>query len=142
MVVKKCSELGSHLDVGKLCQICRKYDTLYDRLKRDWVKKYLIVDKVDIDKSGDEQQHEHKASSNSSDLQLSWALHKPRSEAVHFTCEVKQYWTAKFDLGERTGIKADPRKVATCMRVARNPDSSWMFERKDWPTKTQVQGFF
>lgn len=49
MVVKKCSELGSHLDVGKLCQICRKYDTLYDRLKRDWVKKYLIVDKVDID---------------------------------------------------------------------------------------------
>ena len=28
------------------------------------------------------------------------------------------------------------------MRVARNPDSSWMFERKDWPTTTQVQGFF
>lgn len=49
MVVKKCSELGSILDVGKLCQICRKFDTVYDRLKRDRVKKYLIVDKEDID---------------------------------------------------------------------------------------------
>ena len=49
MVVKKYSELGSILDVGKLCQICRKLDTVYDRLKRDWVKKYLIVDKEDID---------------------------------------------------------------------------------------------
>ena len=28
------------------------------------------------------------------------------------------------------------------MRTSRNPDGLWMFERKDWLTKSQVQGFF
>ena len=69
-------------------------------------------------------------------------LHKPRGEAVRFTSVVKQYLTSKFDLGERTGNKADPGKVAADMRTARNLDGSRMFERKDWLTKSQVQGFF
>ena len=61
---------------------------------------------------------------------------------MRFPTEVKQYLTTKFDLGERTGIKSDPAKVAADMRTARNPDSSRMFERKHWLTKGQVQGFF
>ena len=28
------------------------------------------------------------------------------------------------------------------MRTSRNPDGSRMFERKEWLTKSQVQGFF
>ena len=47
----------------------------------------------------------------------------------------------KFDLEERTGMKTDPEKAAVDMRMGRNPDTSRMFERKDWPTRTQVQGF-
>ena len=61
---------------------------------------------------------------------------------MRFPTEVEQYLTTKFDLGERTGIKSDPAKVAADMRTARNPDSSRMFERKHWLTKGQVQGFF
>ena len=92
-----------------------------------------------------EELHEKNETGRSpqcSDLQTGWALHKPRNEAVRFPTEVKQYLTSKLDLGERTGIKSDPAKVATDMRTARNPDSSWMFERKHWLTKGQVQGFF
>ena len=59
-----------------------------------------------------------------------------------FPTEVKQYLPTKFDLGERTGIKSNPAKMAADMRTARNPDSSRMFERKHWLTKGQVQGFF
>ena len=66
----------------------------------------------------------------------------PRNEAVRFPTEVKQCLTTKFDLGERTGIKSDPAKVAADMRTARKPDSSRIFERKHWLTKGQVQGFF
>jgi len=69
-------------------------------------------------------------------------LHKPRSQAVRLTDEVKQYLTTKFDLRERTGNKADPGKVAVDMRTSRKPDGSRMFERKDWLTRSQVQGFF
>ena len=47
----------------------------------------------------------------------------------------------KFDLEERTDMKTDPEKAAVDMRMGRNPDTSRMFERKDWPTRTQVQGF-
>ena len=39
--------------------------------------------------------------------------------------------TPRFELGERTGNKADPGKVAADMRASRNPDGSRMFERKD-----------
>ena len=144
MVFKKCSELESHLDIGEHCHIRWNFDTAYDRLKRDWVEKFLSVDKEDIDRahleSTGEQQHEHGASSSSSDLQLDWELHKPRSEAVRFTCEVKLYLSTKSDLAERTGMKADPGKVAAYMRMIRNPDSSRMFERKDWLTSLKIGG--
>ena len=62
---------------------------------------------------------------------LAGLLHKPRSQAVLFTDEIKQYLTTRFELGERAGNKADPRKVASDMRTSRNPDGSQMFERKD-----------
>ena len=90
----------------------------------------------------DQQHDRNEASGSCSDLQLGWALHKPRCQAVRFTDEVKQYLSTKFDLGERTGNKADPGKVAADMRTSRKPDGSRMFERKDWLTKSQVQGFF
>ena len=105
------------------------------------MEKFLSVDKEDIDRAHLEstgEQHEHGASSSSSDLQLGWALHKPRSEAVRFTCEVKLYLSTKSDLAERTDMKADPGKVAAAyMRMIRNPDSSRMFERKVWLTSLE-----
>jgi len=39
----------------------------------------------------DEQRDKNEASGSCSDLQLGRALHKPRSQAVRFTDEVKQY---------------------------------------------------
>ena len=60
----------------------------------------------------DEHRDKNEASASYSDLQLGWALHKPRSQAVRFTDEVKQYLTTRFELRERTGNKADPGKVA------------------------------
>ena len=79
----------------------------------------------------DEHHYKNEASASCSDLQLGWALHKPRSQAVRFTDEFKQYLTTRFELGERTGNKADPGKVAADMRTSRNPDGLRMFQRKD-----------
>ena len=50
----------------------------------------------------DEHRYKNEASASCSDLQLGWALHKPRSQAVRFTDEFKQYLTTRFELGERT----------------------------------------
>ncbi|CAH3180820.1 unnamed protein product [Porites lobata] len=142
MVFKKFSELENHLDVGEHSQEAQK-------LRRDWAEKFRTVDKDEEIRSVPEavvkEHHEKNKTGRSpecSDLQTGWALHKLRNEAVRFPTEVKQYLTTKFDLGERTGMKSDPAKVAADMRTARNPDSSRMFERKHWLTKGQVQGFF
>ena len=64
------------------------------------------------------EKYETGRSPQCSDLQTGWALHKPRNEAVRFPTEVKHNLTTKFDLGERTGIKSDPAKVAVlgCLR--------------------------
>ena len=69
----------------------------------------------------DEHRDKNEASASCSDLHLGWALHKPRSQAVRFTDEIKQYLTTRFELGERAGNKADPGKVAADIRTSRNP---------------------
>ena len=74
-------------------------------------------------------------------LQTGWALSKPRSN-VRFPEKVKQYLTARFTLGERTGRKADPAQVAAGMRNAKNESNERLFTRTEWMTKTQVQSFF
>ena len=122
-------------------------ETVYDKLRIDWAGKFLTVDKNKETSRApvahcEEQRDKYEASSSSSDLQLGWALHKSRNQGVRFAAEVKQYLTTKFDLGERTGNKADPGKVSADMRTARKPDGLRMFDRKDWLTKSQVQGFF
>ncbi|KAL9951829.1 hypothetical protein ACROYT_G044564 [Oculina patagonica] len=136
MVFKKVSELENHLDVGEHRQMRGGSETVYDKLRRDWAEKFLNVDNNEgsssapvahCDERGDE--FEYQAPSFCSDLQLGWALHKARNQGVRFPDDVKQYLTRKFDLGERTGNKADPGKVAADMRTARRPDGLQIFDR-------------
>ena len=71
MVFKKCSELESHLNIGEHCHIRRNFDKAYDRLKRDWAEKFLIIDREDSDsaplESSGEEQHERGTSSAGSE---------------------------------------------------------------------------
>ena len=75
-------------------------------------------------------------------LGMGWALHPIRGGSARFSEEVKDYLTAKFDLGERSGLKADPAQVALDMRTARDESNTRMFTREKWLPKTQVQGYF
>ena len=74
-------------------------------------------------------------------LQTGWALSKPRSN-VRFSQKVKEYLTARFSLGKRSGRKADPVQVAADMRNAKNESNERLFTRTEWMTKTQVQSLF
>ena len=55
---------------------------------------------------------------------------------------MKKYLTAKFDLGEQTGRKADPLQVSNDMRKAEDAQNNRLFTREEWLTKSPVQGFF
>ena len=51
---------------------------------------------------------------------MGWALHRPRAGSIRFTDIVKKYLTAKFDLGEQSGLKADPQQVSNDMCETRD----------------------
>lgn len=114
---------------------------IYDMLKRDWVEKFsfLTLDECDNDASKSDTPDKR---STLSDLNQGWALHKPKGGGSRFSDKVRQYLTSKFDIGQITGRKEDPDKVANDMRIARAENGERMFCREEWLTKSQIQGFF
>ena len=56
--------------------------------------------------------------------------------------EVREYLTKKFNIGQDTGRKEYPEQVAKDMRTAMTIDGERLFDRAEWLSKTQIQGFF
>ena len=74
-------------------------------------------------------------------MHMGWALNAPASKSRFPDC-VRIYLKANFDLGERTGEKADSLQPALDMRNARNENGDRLFQRDQWLTKNQVKSFF
>jgi hypothetical protein len=60
------------------------------------------------------------------DLAMGWAL-KSSSKKARFSKKQKDYLIGKFQIGEKTGQKADPSSVARAMLTARNVNGERMF---------------
>ena len=133
-------ELQDHIHFGEH-DMKVSPESMYDRLKRDWAAKFLSVtleSKLSFtaeEATGSEQLQEEPCG-------LGWALQKPRGGGARFSQNVKSYLTTKFDFGEDTGRKAEPTKVGADMRVARTTDGELKFQRSEWLSKSQIQGFF
>ena len=125
-----------HLDVGKHVLT----GSVYDQIRKDWAAKFQSMDdKQDVDRSVVPPLPLNK--SNPTKLEMGWALKQP-SACARFSENVKEYLTAKFILGEKTGLKADPSQVAKDMRNARGLNNERRFSREEWLTKSQIKGFF
>ena len=113
-------------------------ESSYDRIRRDWAERFTTVDPVQSDGATSSRNRSSGKTTDvpSSDLNLGWALPKPRV-ATRFSSKVKAYLNAKFELGEKTGLKADPNQVAADMRNARDEGNNRRFSRAEWLTKTQ-----
>ena len=112
---------------------------MHDRLRQDWAAKFSSIDQTKTKPVAGN--NNNKARTNKSDCRMGWTLQKMRPKA-HITTSTKQYLTAKFDIGERTGEKAEPNQVALDMRTARNENDERQFQREEWLTSTQIKGFF
>ena len=80
--------------------------------------------------------------STNSRLSIGWALNKGRTGGVRFSENVRRYLTTRFEMGERTGKKANPEEIERQMRNARNERNERLFQREEWLTKTQRIFFF
>ena len=134
MVTHCLSDLKAHLDVG---------DHTPGKLKSLKENGLKTVDQVKKSASSEcSTATSSKSAGFRSELPLGWALRSPRRGAPRFSAKVKEYLTAKFDIGEKTKDKADPTQVALDMRSAKDDNNSRLFRREEWLTKTQVKGFF
>ena len=119
-------------------------ESLYDRMRREWAERFSTVDPVQADRNTSGSGiHSSKETADTppSDLSQGLALSKPRV-STRFTPKVKAYFNAKFDLGEKAGLKADPNQVSADMRNARDEENSRRFCREEWLTKNQFKSFF
>ncbi len=61
---------------------------------------------------------------------------------TRFTANQKSYLTAKFRLGEQTGLKVYPAAVARSMMCAKALDGNLLFTSDDFLTAKQISGSF
>ena len=139
------SELESHLDIGDHCvKEERQSETLYDKLRRDRVDMFTTSVSITKDATCTPASQQSVSSSPSSDqaVRMGWGLPEPRAGSSRFTEKVKNYLTARFDLGEQTGRKAGPQQVSNDMRKTTDGQNYRLFDRKEWLTKSQGHVFF
>ena len=75
-------------------------------------------------------------------LPMGWALKSAGVQRKNLTVAQKNYLTEVFQVGERTGQKADPTSVSKEMRRVKRSDGSNIFDKCDYLTPLQIAGFF
>ena len=70
-----------------------------------------------------------------------WALSKS-STSSRFSTNVRNYLTAKCDIGEHTGCKFNLSDVEADMCKCRNENNERWFTREEWLTSNQIKSFF
>ena len=124
---KSVEDMELHISVGQ------HTESVYDKLKRGWVEKFSSLSLSEDDSTNAiERQGSEPFQSNVSE---GWALHKPKGGAVRFSEKVRQYLISKFDIGEQSGRKEDPRQVSQDMRKAKGENGERLFSREEWLTK-------
>ena len=129
-----------HVNFGHHTPVSANQESTYDKLRREWVLKFSGMT------ISEEAVHQFSASTSattaSEPLKAGWALQKPRGSGTRFSERVKQYLQSCFDLGVKTGRKADPAQVSADMRTVKTANGQRVFSREEWLTKIQIKGFF
>ena len=136
-VFKLHSNLENHLTCGKCTLHLEKKRGLLDQAK------LLYTEKVSEDISAQPTltvQASYQAE-EVAPLTQGWALKRQR-KAARFTEDQRKYLDDKFQIGQETGHKADPEKVAKEMRYARDESGQRRFKVEEFLTVQQIQSFF
>ena len=137
------SELEAHLNViGHHSPAEQRRRGLYDTLRIDWVQRFQNISLDGKQQTRHESKVESATATEDGFLKMGWALHKPRGGQTRFSDKVRVYLQKKFEIGLDRSRKEEPSQVASDMRKARNTDGMQMFDRTEWLSKLQIQGFF
>ena len=100
MIFEKFGDLETQLDVGDHTLGTLKMESTFDKLRREWAQKFSTVDQVKKSGGADSSTATASKSAGSTcELPLGWVLQSPRRGTTRFSAKVKEYLTAKFDIG-------------------------------------------
>ena len=131
---KSVEDMELHISVGHCAE------SVYDKLKRDWVEKFASLTLLEGACAACAANKKESGAPYSSNLCQGWALHELKGGPGRFPEKVRQYLTSKFDIGVKSGRKEDPGQVAQDMRKAKTENGDRLISRDEWLTKSQVQG--
>ena len=106
------SELELYTDVG--IHDTRKSGSLYDKVRKNWAEKFSSVENQKL--TSNESSTGLTVNRTNSRLSIGWALNKGRTGGVRFSENVRWCLTTRFEMGERTGKKANPEEIEHRMR--------------------------
>ena len=138
-VFNSFDELELHREIGTHSRFINN-ESVYDTLRREWAKKFTTIDNTSSTQPF--QPSAESLKTGVTDLQMGWALSKPKTGSVRFSDKIRQYLIYKFDAGEKTGEKANPIQVAADIRTTTDNGGNRYFTREEWLTPTQIKGFF
>ena len=138
-VFNSFDELELHREIGTHSRFINN-ESVYDTLRREWAKKFTTIDNTSSTQPF--QPSAESLKTGITDLQMGWALSKPKTGSVRFSDKIRQYFIYKFDAGEKTGEKANPIQVAADIRTTTDNGGNRYFTREEWLTPTQIKGFF
>ena len=127
------SELELHTDVG--IHDTRKSGSLYDKVRKNRAEKFSSPKNQKL--TSNKSSTGLTVNSTNSRLSIGWALNKGRTGGARFSENVRRYLTTRFEMGKRTGKKANPEEIERQMRNARNERNERLFQREEWLTKPQ-----
>lgn len=136
---QRYSSLLNHIECG-LHKRSLECETLYDRAIMGYASR-LEQGATAIPELGLGKEVRITAYSAPS-LPMGWALKCSRARGARFSTKQKEYLSAKFQIGERTGLKADPASVATAMRKAKDVNGERLFDSTEFLTAQQFASFF
>ena len=133
------SSMIRHLDCGKHEHKLER-ETLFDKAVLEYSKQLEEGAAQPLEECGSvTTQYAHN---NVERQEMGWALKTSGSSRSRFTEDQKSYLTAKFQIGEQTGMKLDPADVARSMMCAKGQDGNLLFTAEDFLTPKQITGFF
>jgi hypothetical protein len=122
------------MDVGQHSRFVNN-ESVYDVIRREWANSFQTITSKIVQASTNSGNDSGKDSGKESNPQMGWALGRPKTGSVRFPENVKRYLTAKFDIGERTGHKADPTQVSLDIRAAKDKNGERLFKKEEWALK-------
>ena len=133
---QRYSALEKHLSFGK-CELVLERESLLDKAKRLYRSKLLEGASAQATiEAGPVNMQDSTYS-----LSEGWALKSPK-KSTRFNDAHKCYLEDKFVLGQETGHKLDPARVACDMRFAKEKEGRRQFTVREFLTAQQVQSFF